>query len=135
MFAYWQNSTFVKKKLMLLNIESIREYCIAKAYTTESFPFDEVNLVLKVYDKMFAILSLDSDFTIILKCDPDYALELREKYNFVQPGYHMNKTHWNTIYINEIQSPKLLCEWIDHSYWLVVSKLNKMKRLQIEKAN
>lgn len=80
-----------------MNIEELREYCISKKDVTESFPFDETTLVFKVRGKMFALTDLEGELSINLKCDPDLAIELREKYPAVQPGYHMNKKHWNTI--------------------------------------
>jgi predicted DNA-binding protein (MmcQ/YjbR family) len=83
--------------------------------------------------KMFALMNLDGDLSINLKCNPELALELREKYPCVTPGYHMNKMHWNTVNIDGSVNDKLIKEWIDHSYWLVVSKLTKLQRTQIEK--
>jgi len=74
-----------------MNIESLREYCLSKKEASEGFPFDESTLVFKVFDKMFALMDLDGDLSINLKCDPLKALELREKYPAVLPGYHMNK--------------------------------------------
>jgi predicted DNA-binding protein (MmcQ/YjbR family) len=119
-----------------MNIEILREYCLSKKGATECFPFDEVTLVFKVCDKMFALTNLDGDLTINLKCDPEKAIELREKYDFVIPGYHMNKKLWNTIIIDHRVSDILLCQWIDHSYNEVIKKLpkNTYKQL-IEKNN
>jgi predicted DNA-binding protein (MmcQ/YjbR family) len=115
-----------------MNIEILREFCLAKPEVTESFPFDEETLVFKVCGKMFVLTDLAGDLSINLKCDPELAIELRERYTAVQPGYHMNKTHWNTVIIDGTVPDKLLKEWIDHSYWLVVSQLPKVTRLQIE---
>ena len=114
-----------------MNIETIREYCITKKEVSESFPFDESTLVFKVFDKMFALLSLEGDSNLNLKCDPEWAVELREKYSFITPGYHMNKQHWNSIDLAETGSEKLIFEMIDHSYQLVVNKLPSSKREQI----
>ena len=114
-----------------MNIETIREYCITKKEVSESFPFDESTLVFKVFDKMFALLSLEGDSNLNLKCDPEWAVELREKYSFITPGYHMNKQHWNSIDLVETGSEKLIFEMIDHSYQLVVNKLPSSKREQI----
>jgi len=116
-----------------MDIELLREYCLSKPETTESFPFDEVTLVFKVGGKMFALVNLHGDLSINLKCDPELAIELRENYSSVQPGFHMNKTHWNTINMDGSVPDKLLKEWIDHSYWLIVSGLSKSLRLRIEK--
>lgn len=116
-----------------MNIEQLRDYCLSKPHVTESFPFDEATLVFKVQDKMFLLCDTGSELSINIKCDPELAVELRDKYPSVQPGYHMNKNHWNTVFIDGSITDKLIKEWIDHSYWLVVSKLPKIKRLQIEK--
>jgi predicted DNA-binding protein (MmcQ/YjbR family) len=115
-----------------MDVESLRNYCLSLFETSESFPFGEETLVFKVYDKIFALVNLDSDLSINLKCDPEMALELRERYPCVVPGYHMNKTHWNTVYIDGSVPDKLLKEWIDHSYWQIVAKLPKKLRLIIE---
>ena len=106
-----------------MNIEELRIYCLSRPAVTESFPFDETTLVFKVMNRMFALTDLEGDFTINLKCDPEKAFELREQFACVQPGYHMNKKHWNTIYIDGSVDDNLLYEWIDHSYELVVQKL------------
>lgn len=109
-----------------MNVEQIREYCIAKADCEESFPFGPDTLVFKVQGKIFLLLSLDSSpVSFNVKCDPDKAEELREQYDCVKPGYHMNKKHWNTITVDGSASTKLLKEWIDHSYELVALKKKK----------
>jgi predicted DNA-binding protein (MmcQ/YjbR family) len=102
-----------------MNIEELREYCISKPEVSESFPFDEDTLVFKVRDKIFVLTSLTPPFSINVKCDPELAVSLRERYSFVIPGYHMNKKHWNTVMIDDTVSDSLLREWIDHSYGLV----------------
>jgi predicted DNA-binding protein (MmcQ/YjbR family) len=114
-----------------VNIESIREYCLSKKEVTEGFPFGEDTLVFKVLDKMFVLMNLDSELSVNLKCDPDKALELRERYTSVLPGYHMNKRYWNTVMVDNTIPDRLLKEWIDHSYDEVVKGLpiNKQKRL------
>jgi predicted DNA-binding protein (MmcQ/YjbR family) len=108
-----------------MNIEDFRTYCLSKKGVTEEFPFDETTLVFKVMGKMFALTDLDGDFSINLKCDPDLAIELREQHPAVQPGYHMNKKHWNTVLMDGSISQKLIFEWTDHSYNLVVCQLPK----------
>lgn len=108
-----------------MNIEEFREYCLTKKAVTEHFPFDEVTLVFKVMGKMFTLTSLDTEFRINLKCDPEKAVELREKYPCVHPGYHMNKQHWNTIIIDGSVNDSTLKDWIDHSYDIIVKKLPK----------
>lgn len=115
-----------------MNIEEFRDYCIAKKGVTESFPFDETTLVFKVF-KMFALTDVENEFRINLKCDPERALELREKYpDYILPGYHMNKKHWNTIIVEGNVPEKLLYELIDHSYNIIVASLNKKQRQELE---
>lgn len=112
-----------------MHIEQFREYCLSKKGTSEDFPFDEVTLCLRVMGKIFAITGLDSErFRVNLKCDPDYALELREQHPEVQPGWHMNKAHWNTVDFEGGLDGRLLRELIDHSYELVAQSLKKTVR-------
>ena len=109
-----------------MNVETIREYCLLKTGCSESFPFGEETLVFKVGDKIFALMGLNSeDPGINLKCDPEYAIELREQYEAILPGYHMNKKHWNTVKIAQGLSDSLIKELIDHSYNLVYKSLPK----------
>jgi predicted DNA-binding protein (MmcQ/YjbR family) len=105
-----------------MNIESLREYCISKKNVTESFPFGVDTLVFKTEGKIFALVNLDSDLSINLKCDPALAIELRERFTSVIPGYHMNKTHWNTINLDGSIPDKEIFSWIDHSYDRVAKK-------------
>ncbi len=112
-----------------MNVEDIREYCLSKRGVTESTPFDDVTLVFKVADKMFALLPLDeTDLSINLKCDPELAISLREQYPCIKPGYHMNKTHWNTVMIDGSLSKEQILEMVDQSYDLIVSSLSKKNR-------
>lgn len=106
-----------------MNIELIREYCICKSVVTESLPFDDDTLVFKVAGKIFALMSLSDNFGLNLKCDPERAIDLREQYSEITPGYHMNKTHWNTILLTGNLSEKLIFELIDHSYDIIVKSL------------
>jgi predicted DNA-binding protein (MmcQ/YjbR family) len=105
-----------------MNIESIREHCISKKGVTESFPFGEDTLVFKANGKIFALVNLDGDLSINLKCDPALAIDLRERYSAVIPGYHMNKKHWNTINLDGTVPDKEVLSWIDHSYSLIISR-------------
>ena len=112
-----------------MDIETFRDYCLAKKGVEETFPFDEVTLVFKVMGKMFAVTGLDADdFRVNLKCDPDRVIELREEYEDILPGWHMNKTHWNTVLFENGLEDNFLKELIDHSYDLVVKKLRKKDR-------
>ncbi|MFT2007557.1 MmcQ/YjbR family DNA-binding protein [Pontibacter sp. 13R65] len=109
-----------------MNIEEFREYCLAKPGTTEAMPFGEDTLVFKVCGKIFALTNVNTYSSgINLKCDPTLAIELREKYTCVLPGYHMSKKHWNTIVPDGSVPDKLLQQWIDDSYNLIVQKLPK----------
>jgi len=109
-----------------MNIESLREYCLSKPRTEEAMPFGPDTLVYKVNGKMYLVIALDEDqLSFNVKCDPDKAIELREEFACVLPGYHMNKNHWNTIVVDGSVSNKKLKEWIDHSYSLVSSGLQK----------
>ncbi len=113
-----------------MNIEDLREYCLSKRAVTESTPFDDVTLVFKVAGKMFALLPLDELVpSINLKCDPELAVSLRERYPAVTPGYHMSKIHWNTVKIDGTISRGEILEMIDHSYDLIVSSLSKKQRV------
>lgn len=120
-----------------MNIEQLRQYCISKREVTEDFPFDSDTLVFKVKDKVFALVGLakweSGQKGVNLKCDPDYAEELRAEYDAIQPGYHMNKKHWNTIDLSTDEiSPKFLVELIDHSYAMVVKGMPKKMRDSLE---
>jgi len=116
-----------------MNIEQLREYCLSKKGTSEHFPFDEDTLVFKVLGKMFALFPLEDweagKGNVSLKTDPEYSQELRAEYESIQPGWHMSKTHWNSVYIykGELQ-PKFVLELIDHSYDMVVKGLPKKLR-------
>jgi predicted DNA-binding protein (MmcQ/YjbR family) len=105
-----------------MNIEILREYCISKDDVTESFPFGDDTLVFKVAGKIFVLANLEGNLSINLKCDPSLALELRERYAAVTPGYHMNKKHWNTILVDGSVPDKEIFSWIDHSYNLVIKR-------------
>ncbi len=115
-----------------MDLEDFREHCLNKPHVTESTPFGEDVLVFKVAGKMFALAALDEiPATVNLKCDPDVALELRDRYEQVRPGYHMNKKHWNTVEIDHGISETELRKMIDHSYGLVVQSLPKAVRAKL----
>ncbi len=112
-----------------MNVEELRAYCLGKPAVTEGFPFGEATLVFKVMDKMYALMAIDANpLSINLKCDPEKAIEYREQYPAVKPGYHMNKQHWNTVYIDGSVSDELIYQWVDDSYNLIVEKLPKAKK-------
>jgi predicted DNA-binding protein (MmcQ/YjbR family) len=109
-----------------MDLAQFREYCLSKPRATEGTPFGPDVLVFKVSDKMFALAALDEvPTTVNLKCDPDLALELRDRYEQVTPGYHMNKKHWNTVGIEGGIPDSELRKMIDHSYDLVAKRLPK----------
>jgi len=114
-----------------MNVEYIREYCLKFKACTEGFPFDETTLVMKVAGKMFALINLDENPSVNLKCDPEEALKLREEFESVKPGYHMNKKYWNTIELNGTVPDDRLKSWIKNSYNLVVAKLPKVVREEL----
>ncbi len=117
-----------------MNIEEFYNYCLAKPGVEETFPFNETTLVFKVMGKMFALTGLDNEeFTVNLKCDPEYSVQLREEHEDVRPGFHMSKKHWNTVHFQGQLSDTFLCELVDHSYDLVVKKLRKADREVLEK--
>lgn len=111
-----------------MNIEEIRDYCLAKPGVTEGLPFGEDTLVFKVGEKLFLLTSISTGTQFNVKCDPERAIELRERYPEVRPGYHMNKKHWNTVHTDGSLTRKQLCEMIDHSYDLVLNSLPKKLR-------
>jgi len=116
-----------------MNIETIREYCLSKENVEEDLPFGPDVLVYKVDGKIFLLVSFDEDpLQFNVKCDPDLAVELREEYSCVIPGYHMNKKHWNTIVWDGSISDNLIRELIDHSYNLVVASLPKKQRNEMK---
>ena len=112
-----------------MNVEDIRAYTLSKADVEEGFPFGVETLVFKVNGKIFLLVSLDSQpLQFNAKCDPERAIELREQYNCILPGYHMNKKHWNTVIIDRTLTNKQLKELIDHSYDLVYKPPKKPKQ-------
>ncbi|MCB0706182.1 MAG: MmcQ/YjbR family DNA-binding protein [Saprospiraceae bacterium] len=114
-------------------LDEFREYCLSKKGVTEGLPFGPDTLVFKVMGKMFALTGLNSDvFTANLKCDPERALRLRESFEEVQPGYHMNKQHWNTVNFDGALEEKLLLELIDHSYDLVAASLSRKLKEELD---
>jgi len=116
-----------------MNIEAFRAYCLSKKGVTEAFPFDETTLVFKVMNKMFALTGLNRmPFSVNLKCNPERAIELREFYPEIAPGYHMNKKHWNTVTFSGSLETDMLLELIDHSYDLVVSGMTKKLKKELK---
>ena len=114
-----------------MNIEELRDHCLEKPGATEGFPFGEDTLVFKVGGKIFLITGLQEGDRFNVKCDPELAVELRERYTEVQPGYHMNKKMWNTVFMNGSLTHKQLLEMVDHSYDLVVKSLPKKTQAEI----
>lgn len=115
-----------------MDIELIREYCLQKQGVTEDFPFDEVTLVIRVMDKMFVLLSLDKPDYVAMKCEPTYAVELREQYSEIEGARHFNKKHWNQIDLSGSVPDALIKELIDHSYNEVIKKFTRKLRAQYD---
>lgn len=117
-----------------MDIEALRLHCLSKKAATEDTPFGPDTLVFRVMGKIFGLMGLDTtECAINLKCNPDYAIELREKYpDHIIPGYHMNKKHWNTVYCERGLDDKQIKELVDHSYDLIVQSLPKALRQELE---
>ena len=111
-----------------MDIESFRNYCLSLPDTTEEFPFGPDTIVFKVGGKIFALAGIENFGSINLKCDPELVTELRERYPAVQPGYHMNKKHWNTIIMDHTIADSMIREWIKNSYDQVFAKLPGKKK-------
>lgn len=112
-----------------MNLKETIEYCLSKKSAFEDYPFGPEPIVIKVCSKMFAIISeKDNRVSISLKCDPMLAQNLRQQYESVKPGYHLNKEHWNTVVVND-SIPVSEVKWmIDHSYQLIIKSLTKKER-------
>jgi predicted DNA-binding protein (MmcQ/YjbR family) len=116
-----------------MNLDTFRKYCLSKKGVTEDTPFDETTLVFRVGGKIFALTDIEQvHFSFNLKCDPELAIELREKYECVTPGWHMNKKHWNTVEPDSSISEKAIMEMLDHSYELVYNSLSKKEKEKIK---
>jgi predicted DNA-binding protein (MmcQ/YjbR family) len=113
-------------------LEDLRTYCISKAGVEETLPFDNDTLVFKVMGKMFALTSISQGKSVNLKCEPELAIELRERYHGVEAGWHMNKQHWNTVQLDADYTDQDLKTWIDNSYNLVVNSLTKKLKVELE---
>jgi len=116
-----------------MNVEELRDYCLQLRGVTEDFPFGEDTLVFRVGGKIFLLIGLAEGNRFNVKCDPELAVELRERHSEVQPGYHMNKTHWNTVYMDGQLTYKQLCEMMAHSHELILKSLSK--KIQEELSN
>lgn len=127
MERYWK-TLVIKPNNM--DIESLRQYCLQKPFATEEFPFDDVTLVFKVAGKMFACMPLDKPDMLVLKCDADYAVELRDRHSAIEPAWHFNKKYWNQ-HIISVLDDDLLRHLIDHSYAEVVKKLPRKVRAEL----
>lgn len=114
-----------------MDLETLRTYCLSKPWVEETLPFGPDALVFKVLGKVFAITDLNADAVKVnLKCDPDYALEIREMHDDITPGFHMNKKHWNTVDLQGSLKASFIKELIDHSYDLVLAKVPGKKKLK-----
>lgn len=118
-----------------MDIETLRQYCLSKPAATECFPFDESTLVFKVVDRMFLLVDLEHPDHACMKCAPDYAIELRERYQGIEGAYHFNKKYWNQVALQSDVPDQLFCKLIDHSYDEVVRKFTKKQRDVLEKTS
>jgi predicted DNA-binding protein (MmcQ/YjbR family) len=108
-----------------MDFDLLREYALSKKAATEGMPFGDSVLVFKVMNKIFMMMNFKIPFELSLKCDPEWAVELRERHDAIEPGFHLNKSHWNTVTINGSLPRKLVLEMIDHSYDLILGSLPK----------
>ena len=115
-----------------MDIEKFREYCLSLPCVTEDFPFDETVLVFRVKNKIFACVCLDKPELGVLKCDPEYAIELRDHYMAIEPAWHWNKKYWNQIWFNRDATDEFLCKLINHSFAEVVKKLPKKDQIDLK---
>lgn len=113
-----------------MNIETIREYCLSLPQATEDFPFDETILVFRVLGKIFACLDLERSEWLTLKCNADYAIELRESHSEIEPAWHWNKKYWNQVNLNGMLEDDMIKGLVRHSYNEVVKKLKKQDKLE-----
>lgn len=117
-----------------MNIEDYRDFCLSLPGTTEETPFGPDTLVFKVGGKIFALTDLQTFASFNVKCDPERAAELRERYDYVRPGFHMNKKHWNTILVGTGATDAQMREWLTESYQLIVAALPKAVRAELQEA-
>lgn len=116
-----------------MDFETVRQYALSKKAATEGMPFGDGVLVFKVMNKMFMLMNFEVPFELSLKCEPERAVELRERYDAIEPGWHMNKSHWNTVTMDGSLPPKLVFEMIDHSYELIAGSLPKKVKEEYKK--
>ncbi len=117
-----------------MDIEEVRTYCLSKPESEESFPFDDDTLVFKVRGRIFACLSLERPDWLVLKCDPDYAIELRDRFSAIEPAFHFNKKHWNQHHLSQLEEG-LVHSLIDHSYDCVVRKMPRKDQRELLASN
>lgn len=115
-----------------MNIEDVREYCLSLPLATEDFPFDETTLVFRVMNKIFAMIDLENTEWFVVKCDPEFAIELRELHAEINGAWHMNKKYWNQLNLFGHLSDELIKSLIRHSYSEVVKKLPRKTKAENE---
>ena len=113
-----------------MDIESVRNYCLSLPHATEDFPFDESTLVFRIGGKIFAMIDLENTEWFVLKCEPDYAIELRDRYAEIIGAWHMNKKHWNQLNLFGSLTDAFIRNLICHSYNEVVKKISKKFRIE-----
>ena len=115
-----------------MNIEEYRNFCLALPGVTEGFPFGPETMVFKVMNKMFALSNIETYDFVNLKCDPERAILLREEFEGISPGWHMNKVHWNSVKTSADVDDELFRELIQHSYDLIVDSLPKKSKEELK---
>jgi predicted DNA-binding protein (MmcQ/YjbR family) len=115
-----------------MSIEEIRNYCLSLPYVEETMPFDDTTIVYKVGGKWFAVTDLEENNKVVVKCDPDLAIELRDRHEEISPAWHFNKRHWNAVRLDGDLTPQFIYEQIKNSYMLVVQKNVTPRALRIE---
>jgi predicted DNA-binding protein (MmcQ/YjbR family) len=115
-----------------MSIEEIRNYCLSLPYTEETMPFDDTTLVYKVGGKWFAVTDLEANGKVVVKCDPDIAIELRDRHEEITEAWHFNKRHWNAISLHGDLAESFIYEQVYNSYMLVINKNVTPRALRIE---
>ncbi len=115
-----------------MDIETLRDYCLTKKAAVEEFPFDDIHLVFKVMGKMYACIDLTHADWLCLKCDPEYALELRDRHAGIEPAFHFNKKYWNQVSLRGDIDDRFIRSLIDHSYEEVLKKFTRKVRKEYD---
>lgn len=118
-----------------MDISDLHAYCMGLAHVTEDQPFGPDVVTFRIAGKIFLLLALDVPLSFNVKCEPELAIELREQFEDVLPGYHMNKKHWNTVRLEGSLTNRQICDMVDHSYNLVFNALPARVRATLTETN